>query len=135
MALATLQGATLDVNPPYQMTLSHLPTLPPALPVNRILPQFVKVDNGPGHIGEPVSSQKLFTWFRAAGPLVSVRQDVNVGYSQSAIVVEYWDEQHANFARLEKNALYEELRDRPAFVLRTYDPCNLYYAVSSLLCL
>ncbi|KAI0698133.1 hypothetical protein BC835DRAFT_690706 [Cytidiella melzeri] len=132
MALATLQGATVT-GPnllPWTMVISHSCTLEAAFPSHRIFPQFVRTDlNGtPGHIGAEEDPQTLFKWFRRAGPLVSVQTDVNVGYPQRAIVVEYWNEEHANLARIKKNALHEDMQHRPAFTLRTYDPHNLYCA-------
>ncbi|KAI0698131.1 hypothetical protein BC835DRAFT_691327 [Cytidiella melzeri] len=128
MALATLQGAVVaNSGPPWTMVISHSPTLEPALPTHRIFPQFVKTYGTAGHIGDE-SPQTVFRWFRRAGPLVSVRTNVNVGYPERVIVVEYWNEDDANWARMEKNALHEGMQHRPAFILRTYDPCSLYCA-------
>ena len=44
--------------------------------------------------------------------------------------VEYLDEVHANHARIKSKTLSKILEDMPPFNLRTYDPTNLYCAVS-----
>ena len=80
-------------------------------------------------MGAETSSQIVFEWFRTAGPLVSVGVNVNVGYDRPAVVVEYWDEESANRARVQKNALAAEMGRFSAFTVRTFDPCNLYCAV------
>ncbi|KAI0698135.1 hypothetical protein BC835DRAFT_691214 [Cytidiella melzeri] len=133
MALATLQG-TIVVNSgaPWKVVLSHSPTLQPALPPDCIFPQYVRTNSTgtPGPIGGEESPQTLFKWFRRAGPLVSVRKNVNMGYPQHAIVVEYWSERDASLAQSKTNALHEDMHHRPAFTLRTYDSRNLYCAAS-----
>lgn len=135
MALATLQGCEiLKSSSPWTMVLSHSPTLESAIPPSPLFPQFVKHNGTPLFMGKDTSPQAIFRWFRQAGPLVSVRTHVNVGYSSQAVVVQYWNEEHANKARMQKNALHAEMARYPAFEVRTFDPCNLYCAVSLIAC-
>lgn len=130
MAFTTLQGAAMDaVEPPVIFILSHSPDLAKSSPEHRLLPQFVQSDK----IYHPLRSataQQLFRWFRSAGPLASVQTDVDIGREHRTCVVEYWEEEHANHARLHCGSLTTEFKTMPAFSLRTYDPCNLYCTVS-----
>jgi hypothetical protein len=135
MALVTLQGTFIpNVEPPFRMVLSHSPGLQSALPPLRLYNQYVKIDGLPASIMESATCQQIFKWFRPAGPLVSVRKDVNIGYQQRATVLEYWRSEYANAARTKKNALHEDMQNMPAFTLRTFDPSNLYCAVCCLFC-
>lgn len=132
MALATLQGAVMPgVNPPWTVSLSHSPNLesPEPRPYARLFPQFIKSATTPHPLLHGANPQTIFRWFRNAGPLVSVSMDVDVGHPERTTVIEYWDPEHANFARREKQAVHEDLSGSPAFTLRTFDPCNLYCAV------
>lgn len=132
MALVTLQGATVPgVVPAVQLRLSHSLTYEDPYPKTRIFRQFVKTSTtGPHPVLHGASVQTLFQWFRNAGPLVSVKTGVNIGYPEPVISLEYWDGQYANRARTLKNKIHSNLENSPEFVLRTYDPCKLYCAVS-----
>lgn len=131
MALATLQDALVPgVSPPWRLSLTYSSELKSSLPQERLFPQFIKSAVTPHPALDDANPQTLFRIFRNAGPLVSVRVGVNVGYPQPSAVVEYWNEEHANYARKQKQSLHETTRDSPPFLLRTFDPCNLYCAVS-----
>ena len=130
MALATLQGTLVtDVKPPWKMVLSHSPTLEPSLPSQRIFSQYIRLNGIPYNLTEGVTPQRVFRWFRSAGPLVSVRTNVDVGYAQRAIVLEFWNEAHAKLARKLKNAVHADLRNILEFSLRTFDPYTLHCTV------
>ena len=133
MALATLQDTVVtDVNPPWKMVLSHSPTLEPTLPPQRIFSQYIRSNGIPHNPIEGSSPQAMFKRFRSVGPLVSVRTNVDIGYSQRAIVLEYWYEDDAKLARKMKNTVHTDLKDLPDFSLRTFDPCNLYCTVRAV---
>ncbi|KAI0094094.1 hypothetical protein BDY19DRAFT_920801 [Irpex rosettiformis] len=126
MALATLQGQPFAyLNPPVTMVLSHSPTLEEAMPSNRLFPQYVKADPD-FFLGEPVTAQLAFRYFRNAGPIASLRVDVDIGDQQRTVTIEYFKEEHAKKARQRKNNLHSKLRSRPKFTLTTYDPCSLH---------
>lgn len=130
MALATLQGTAIPgLDPPASLVLSHSPTLARPSPLDRLFPQFISVDK-PDHPILSANASDIFRWFRKAGPLVSVDVRVNIGREHLASVVEYWEEGHADVARLNRRILHTDLERMPPFTLRTYDPCNLYCAVS-----
>lgn len=130
MALATLQGTLLPrVTPPFLLDLSHSPQLDSTAPPDPLFPQYVHSDSA-DHPLYKASAQDIFRCFRAAGPLVSVRVNIDVGRAHPACVVEYWEEAHANHARASCRTLCMTLAaGSPQFTLRTYDPCNLYCAV------
>lgn len=130
MALATLQDAVVPaVTPIWRLSLSHSPDLVNVLPHwhEPLFPQFIKNVNTPYPLLHEASPQTLFKVFRDAGPLVSIRVGEDVGYAQSATVIEFWDDKHANVARNKNPALQENI---PPFTLRTFNPCKLYCAVS-----
>ncbi|KAI0793089.1 hypothetical protein BC629DRAFT_347750 [Irpex lacteus] len=128
MALATMQGALVaDHTPPWKMVLSHSPSLDHPTPSAPFFPQYLQTT--PAFFTPDLTPQLLFRWFRTAGPLVSVRMNVDVGSMKGTAVVEYWHESHANAARLKENALHTKTRTRPKFVLRTFDPCSLHCSV------
>ena len=130
MALATLQDTVVtDVNPPWKMVLSHSPTLEPALPPQRIFSQYIRSNGIPHNPIEGSSPQTIFKWFRSVGPLVSVRTNVDIGYSQRAIVLEFWGATHAKLARGLKNKVHADLHSIPGFTLRTFDPYTLHCTV------
>ncbi len=108
------------------MTLSHSPTLTSDTTSIPILPQYLQAEPG---FFKDVTAQLLFRCFRNVGPLVSVRMNVDIGDQRRTAVVEYWKEEHANSARLLKNAMHKSLKTRPAFSLRTYDPYRLRCSV------
>ena len=132
MALVTLQDTTMDAAEPSTIfTLSHSPDLAKFLPERRLFPQFVQSDKA-DHPLRTATAQDVFRWFRSAGPLASVQTKADVGREHRTCVVEYWEEEHANYARVNCGSLAAEFKTMPAFSLRTYDPCNLYCAVSLL---
>ena len=131
MALATLQDTIVpDISPPARLRLSHSPNHDPPYPTVRILRQFARSAATPHPLLYSSSIQTLFRWFRSAGPLVSIAKDVDIGYPETVISLEYWYGEHANAARIRENQVHSELSSSPEFTLRTYDPCNLYCAVS-----
>ncbi|GJE92581.1 RNA recognition motif domain-containing protein [Phanerochaete sordida] len=130
MALATLHGTLLpSVEPPFVLRLSASDKEEETLPADPLLSQFVHsdIDDHPLHSW---TAQELFRYFRSAGPLVSVRTNVDIGRARRVCTVEYWDERHANYARLNAQRLGRELAPLeaplPPFSLRTYDPWKLY---------
>ena len=129
MALATLQGVIVPgFSPEFALRLSHSPTLEIASPQSPLFPQFIHSDVA-GHPLRNASAQDVFRWFRSAGPLAEVRVGLNVGRRGPVCSVQYWDEDHAKYARSNCRTLHMVLEAMPAFALRTYDPCNLYCAV------
>lgn len=120
---------TVVVNsvPRWTMILSHSPILASPRPPDPILSQYLQTD--PSFFTPTMTPQVLFRYFRNGGPLVSVRMNVDIGNKKRVAVVEYWDEGHANTARIKKNTLHKKLRSRPAFSLRTFDPCSLRCSV------
>lgn len=131
MALATLQGALIpDILPPFHLTLSHTSMLGSSLPNERILPQFLKGAPKAHNILYSVSPQDVFTWFRPAGPLVSVRVRVGLGFAYPTCILEYWDENHARYARIHSRVLHPALADLKPFDLHTYDPSTITCTVS-----
>lgn len=132
MALATLQGALIpDILPPFHLTLSHTSMLGSSLPNERILPQFAKGTPKAHSILSSVSPQTIFTWFRPAGPLVSVRVRVDLGFAYRTCTLEYWDENYARYARIHSRVLHPALADLKPFDLHTYDPTTLTCTVST----
>lgn len=131
LALATVNG-TRKTWPPLAWTirLSHSPTLEKATPSRRLLPQYTQCDSDI-FFKDGLPMEIVFKWFRTAGPIVSIRKEVNLGQSPHTLVVEYWHEDHANFARMMSNALHKNLKKRPAFTLRTYDPWSIRCTVRS----
>ncbi len=130
MALATLQGMPVPgLSPPWSLALSHSPFLQEPLPERPLLPLFVKTDVAT-HAVLIANAQTVFTWFRATGPLVTVRVGVDVGYAHPTCVLEYWEEQHAQTARLRGQDISMFTRGTMPFTLRVFDPLKLYCAVS-----
>jgi hypothetical protein len=114
----------------HSLKLSHSPMLEDCLPDSRVLPQFIRnVTNG-RHFLHSASPQNIFTWFRQAGPLVSVRNDINVGHGYPTYALEYWNTEHAEFARNNCHMMHPALSNMKAFNLQTYDPCKLICSVS-----
>lgn len=130
LALATQHNQPVRyVLPPVIISLSHTLDVTEPPRIGRLFPQYVKAD--PGFFTKAVAAQTAFAWFRNAGPLAYVRTDVDIGDEQRTIVVEYFEEEHARFARNKTNALCKALKKRPKFTLRTYDPCTLCCSVRS----
>lgn len=134
MALATMSGMQVpDVNPPWHLVLSHSPSLVETLPKVPVLPFFLRQTDNEQPFRMKHDAQAVFCWFRRAGPLVSVRLDVDVGYEGRACVVQFWHDQHAVYARslgLEIHPFTRTLN----FDLQVYNPWNLYCAVSVSIC-
>ncbi len=129
MALATLQGAPIPglAAPSLTLSLSHSPTLEEPVPEKPILPQFAKTATGKYRV-QTANAQQAFTWFRHAGPLVTVRVNVDVGYSHFTCVLEFWEASHAITAAKAVKDISESIHEQ--FTLQTFDPFNLYCAVS-----
>lgn len=128
LALATMQESVIqDAVSPWIMVLSHCPTLESAIPSALMYSQYLQAD--PAFFSSEVTTQLLFRYFRTAGPLVSVRMNVEIGGGKRTATVEYWNELHANEARNARNALHKKMRNRPAFSMRTYDPRSLRCSV------
>lgn len=121
MALATLQGVPVpNVRPPWVLMLSHSASLDSALPTEPLCAQFVKAGASGGIHGlHLATTQQIFRWFRAAGPLVSVRTNLDVGYSHRTCVLEYWHAEDADFARRRCHGFHATLRKMEPFTLRT----------------
>ncbi|KIP03988.1 hypothetical protein PHLGIDRAFT_213976 [Phlebiopsis gigantea 11061_1 CR5-6] len=125
MALATLNGVPVpNMDPPWNLTLSHTASLANALPTEPLCAQFVKASAGI-HALRQSTAQDVFRWFRSAGPLVMVRTDVDVGYPQRTCMVQYWHETHASSALHHPRDLHIVLQKMPAFVLRTFAQCSV----------
>ncbi len=130
MVLATLHGQPIEsLDPSWTLVLSHSPTAEEDLDVvfDRPFPQYMKMEPD-SCLGDAFDMRSAFRCFRTAGPLVSVRVDVDVGEPQRTIVVQYFKEEHANFARERGNALHRSLR-QCKFTLQSFDPCNLHCSV------
>ncbi|KAF7798254.1 hypothetical protein EIP86_009471 [Pleurotus ostreatoroseus] len=87
------------ISPPWHLHLSHSPLLEDSLPDNPVLPLFLKCPDTERPFTVKHDAQAVFCWFRRAGPLVSIRLNVDVGYEDSACVIQYWDKSYADFAR------------------------------------
>ncbi|GJE93691.1 hypothetical protein PsYK624_098510 [Phanerochaete sordida] len=126
MALATLQGIPVpNTNPRHNLKISHSPSLVSSVPFERLYSQYVKTKKVAGHPLLLCTAQKVFHWFRHAGPLVSVRVDVDIGFPGKTCVLEYWDEEHALYARAHCRFLHSSLHGMPPFILRTFSPTSL----------
>lgn len=129
MALATLQNIEIPgVEPPYSLQLSHSPQIAPSVPSKPLFPQYVKskILNHPIQLCTP---QKLFQWFRHAGPLVYVRVGVDLGFAERTCIFEYWDDVHAAYAQTHCRSLHTSLRGMKPFFLRIIVPTNLTCSV------
>ncbi|KAI0811186.1 hypothetical protein BC629DRAFT_1037396 [Irpex lacteus] len=127
MALATLHGHLVKTAYPiWILMLSHSPTAEEDsdMVFDRPFPQYMKMEPD-SCLGDAFDMRSAFRCLRTAGPLVSVRVDVDVGEQQRTIVVQYFKEEHANFARQMGNALHKRLR-QCKFTLQSFDPCSLH---------
>lgn len=132
MALATLQGVAVPrTSPPFFLELSFSPILSTDTTYDPLFPQYVRNSGRETevHPAQQASAQDVFTWFRHAGPLVSVHVNEDVGWTHPTCIVQYWHAPNAQFARLNCKTLHPALEEMPPFALRTYDPRNLYCAV------
>ena len=134
MALATLHDTPVLVeNSIYTLKLSHSPTLEDPLPEIRLCPQLIKGESDGHHLLYDASLQDVFTWFRQAGPLVSVKRGATVEPNQSTCVVEYWKAEHAEYAQEHCRTMHPSLAKLKPFDLRAYYPSKLVCSVSSFL--
>lgn len=134
MALATLQGAEVPgSNPPFFLEMCSSPDSIRAAPSRPLSPLYIKYSGHETqvHPTQQASAQDIFTWFRRAGPLVSVRVNEDLGWPHPTCVLQYWQIPHAQYARLNCNTLHPALGGMPPFALRVYHPRNLYCAVGS----
>ncbi|KAJ3557049.1 hypothetical protein NM688_g1689 [Phlebia brevispora] len=125
MALATMSGMRVkDVEPPWHLSLTPSPLLDPCLPDDPILPMYIR-NTDTGKPLQVADAQTLFIRFRTAGPLVSVHVNVDVGYESPACVLQFWDEEHAKYAKKSGAGIHPAFQEMH-FTLQTYDPWNLY---------
>ena len=75
------------------------------------------------------TAQKVFQWFRHAGPLVSVRVNVDIGFPERTCILEYWEEEDAQYARTHCHTLHSSLKGMQPFTLRTFNPATLLCSV------
>lgn len=132
MALAPLQGVAVPrTDPPFFLELYPSPNLSTAVPYDPLFPQYVRYSSHEIelHPAQRASAQDVFTWFRRAGPLVSVHVVEDVGWTHPTCIVQYWHASDAQYARSNCRTLHPALREMPPFELRTYDPRKLYCAV------
>ena len=133
MALVTMSGMQVEsISPPWHLHLSHSSLLEDSLPEDPVLPLFLKCTHSERPFTIKHDAQTVFGWFRWAGPLVSVRLNVDIGYEDAACVIQYWDEAHADLAKKMVPNIHL-FTPRLKFTLHAYDPWNLYCTVSSLL--
>lgn len=131
MALATLQDTEIhEVQPAYKLKLSHSPSLLSSAPPHPLFPQYVKSKTS-NHPILACTPQKLFEWFRYAGPLVYLRVNVNVGFPEPTVMLEYWDEVHAAYSHKNCRLLHPMLKNMKPFALRTIVPTNILCSVRS----
>ncbi|KAI0793062.1 hypothetical protein BC629DRAFT_343333 [Irpex lacteus] len=129
-ALATMhETMTVKSKPVWRMILSHSATLATPAPLDPILSQYLHTD--PTFFTK-VKAQEIFQLFRQAGPLVSVRLNVDIGNNVKTAIVQYWYEDHANTARIKYTTMHKKKKQRPPFSLRTFDPCGLHCSVSCI---
>ena len=122
MALATLNGLPIPgLEPPWALTLSHAYSLDNPFPKVVVCGQGV-VHSTKDHPIRSASAQDLFSWFRVAGPLVSVRTNVDVGYRNPTFVIQYWEEKHAQFALRKARHMHDSLKNMAPFMLHTVAP-------------
>ncbi|KIP03992.1 hypothetical protein PHLGIDRAFT_214018 [Phlebiopsis gigantea 11061_1 CR5-6] len=126
MALATLNGLPVpNLDPPWNLVLSHSSSLESALPKEPLCAQFAKSPANTHPLSD-ASAQDVFRWFRPAGPLVTARADVDVGYPKRTCVIQYWDETHASSAFKCPQGLHPALTSMPMFNLRTFAQCSVF---------
>lgn len=146
-ALVTLNGDyVLDPRSPshkWQLNLSHNAKNDSTYPRTRNLPQFLFILDGLDPNTSNVQDtnhpfrdglsprQAIFKLFRRAGPLVSIRVGVEIGIGPPTTVVEYWNAKDAEYATKHLPYLHRSMKGMRPFILRTFDPCKLYCAVSS----
>ncbi|KIP03990.1 hypothetical protein PHLGIDRAFT_214007 [Phlebiopsis gigantea 11061_1 CR5-6] len=122
MALATLHGLSIpNLDPPWTLALSHTFSLDSPFPKEMLCGQSV-VHSTKDHPIRSASAQDLFSWFRVAGPLVSVQAGVDVGYRNPTFIIQYWDEKHAQFALRKARQMHDTLKNMPPFILHTVVP-------------
>ena len=124
-ALATLQDFPIS-SPVFHLELSPYASDSLAIPLLP-LPQFIKCN--PAHPFLHMNAQELFALFRAAGPLVSLRVEVQVGYPNLVPVIHYWNIQDSRNAANILAFICAQREERMPIFLQTYNPCNLYLPV------
>lgn len=132
MAVATMQGLILaDGGQAWTLRVSHSASLASPTPKEseRILPQFVKSSTR-RFLGSQ-NAQAAFALFRKAGPLVSVRVNVEAVDKHPTCVVEYWNEDHARAAQ-NKVLMPINTNTQPnnSATLQAYSPYDLFCSVS-----
>ncbi|EKM49851.1 uncharacterized protein PHACADRAFT_214367 [Phanerochaete carnosa HHB-10118-sp] len=129
LAFATLRGTSIKDLPlalPCPLTLFHSahPSESDASSASWALPQYV--------VGVKLQALaetnifSLFSIFRRAGPLVSLRLDVDIGRDAPVCVVRYWSLDHADAAAPGVTAALRERFQLSGIVsLKSYDPCTI----------
>lgn len=132
MALATLQQRVVrgwGQRADWTLKLSHTSTLDSAIPDEPLCRQYIKGDTSLIQI-EDITSQDIFTWFRAAGPLVYAKDNVHVGQRYQTWVVQYWYEKDADFARQNYKRFHYKFKVHDSLSLRTFSPYSIVCRVS-----
>ena len=77
------------------------------------------------------SAQILFSVFRVAGPLISMRTNVAIGTGQTVCAVHYFNENHARAAQAQVvNTLNKQQQTK--LKLYPFDPCTIFCGVNIL---
>ena len=134
MALATMNGLPVPgLDPPWTLTLSHTESLAETWPKGSVCAQFVKGGPTGIHALQATSAQQLFRIFRPIGPLVLIRTNVDVGYPQRTCVIQFWNEDDANCARIRPcPPLRHVISGMGSFTLRTFTWYSVLCSVSRL---
>ena len=129
LAFIIFQGQPFEnvqSTPILRLSPSQSPYVPPSdIP----LPQFLKF--GAVQKKADLGLIECFDLFRTFGPLASLHVDADLGLGHNSIVVRYWHSTAAEAAEKAK-VLKTESKQLTGAVIQTYDPCNLYLAVSAL---
>lgn len=138
LALAMLQGCPVKGLPEtaqsHCLQLSHISSSVQSDDQSRsqCFPQYVK--GLQSNILRNMRAETVFTIFRRAGPIVSIRFDVNIGSDALVCSVQYFTAKDAHLAKtLAVESILEKVRAaKQSISLQTYDPCTLIYTVRHL---
>lgn len=126
--MATLHHTLLpNVTPSYRLHLASAAKTLFAGPEHRVLAAFFK--SARHHPLLDLSAQELFVIFRPAGPIKTVRINVDVGHLHPVAVLEYYTTQSTFNARDILHGLNIDNRWTEC-TLELYDPYSLYISVS-----
>ncbi|GJE92506.1 hypothetical protein PsYK624_086600 [Phanerochaete sordida] len=129
LALATLSGAPVQGLPapsPWALALytSAHPSRKDQPAESWALPQYVVGERLQDGAQAGKAAFALFSAFRSAGPLVSLKQDKDVGRGEPVCVVRYWYREHAEAAATSVLPTLCQFFYRTAS-LKMYDPCTI----------